>query len=344
MHKKQLIEKLRSYYCTSRPDLINPAVTLNWVNHEGWESEIYGFTLTTGQPGSHQSVKRVLRLMSGGSSDDARHEYQALSLLFKAGYPVPKVFAVGSATDGLGHPFIIMQCIEGESYAKQFPRQKEENPQALTTFIELFRQLHTLDWQPFVDNPEKLAPSDRLYYHFDRTIAKHASYLTKPPFSDFQPVIQWLKQHRDQVPCQQSAAVHQDFHPDNILQSHDGHFYVIDWTNFEISDYRFDLAWTLMLAFAYGGEDRRSMIFNAYEKKLGQAVPSISIFEVDAILRRIGSIMLSLAMGADSMGMRPDIIQTMKNQKEPVARLHQRLQDLTKLSVPAVESLLMNLN
>ncbi len=344
MQKKQLIEKLRSYYCTSRPDLINTAITIDWVNREGWESEIYGFTLTTGKSESRQSVKRVLRLMSGGSSEDALNEYQALSLLFRAGYPVPEVFAVGSAAEGLGHPFLIMECIEGESFSKQFPRQEKENPQALATFIELFRQLHTLDWQPYVDDPKKFSPPDCPYYHFDRTIARHASYLTKPPFSDFRPVIQWLEQHREQVPCQQSAAVHQDFHPDNILENHDGQFYVIDWTNFEISDYRFDLAWTLTLAYAYGGEARRSMILNAYEKKLGQAVPSISIFEVDAILRRIGSIMLSLTMGADSMGMRPDIIQTMKNQQEPVARLYARLQDLTKLQVPAVESLLTNLN
>jgi aminoglycoside phosphotransferase (APT) family kinase protein len=344
MQKKKLIEKLQTYYATSQPELIKPAITINWINREGWESEIYGYTLTTGQPGSRQSEKRVLRLMLGGGIDGARSEYEALSLLFKAGYPVPKVFAVGSAADGLGHPFLIMECIEGENFSKQFPRQPGENPQVLTTFIRLFRQLHTLDWQPFVDEPEKRSPPGRPYYHFDRTIARHASYLSKPPLSDFQPVIQWLEQRREQVPCPQGAAVHQDFHPDNILIDHDGHFYVIDWTNFEISDYRFDLAWTLTLAYAYGGEARRSMILAAYEQQLGTSVPAISIFEVDAILRRIGSIMLSLAMGADSMGMRPDIIQTMKMQREPIARLYRRLQDLTDLQVPAVESLLTKLN
>jgi Ser/Thr protein kinase RdoA (MazF antagonist) len=168
----------------------------------------------------------------------------------------------------------------------------------------------------------------------------HASYLSKPPLSDFQIVIRWLESRRDLVPCERNAPVHQDFHPDNILEDQDGKLYVIDWTNFEISDYRFDLAWTLTLAYAHGGAWRRKIILDEYENQMGQSVPHIEVFEVDAILRRIGSIMLSLTNGADSMGMRPETASLMRQQREPVHRLYERLQQLTSLRVQAVEDLL----
>ncbi len=343
MQEDQLIQNLTRYYQTHRPDLALPEITLNWVNNTGWESEIYGYTLTFGPPDQRLSVPRVLRLMTGGGLDGARGEYRALSLLHRAGYPVPKVYAVGGAMDGLERPFIIMERIEGGSFATRFPRQPEDDRGPLVAFIALFRQLHTLNWRPFIENPEKYAPPNDPHFHFDRTVAMHASYLSRPPLADFQPVIHWLENRRGQVPCERSAAVHQDFHPDNILEDQAGKLYVIDWTNFEISDYRFDLAWTLTLAYAYGGAWRRKSLLDAYEQQLGENVPHIEIFEVDAILRRIGSIMLSLSNGADSMGMRPETAGVMQQQREPVRKLYQRLQQLTGLRVQAVDDLLEGL-
>ncbi len=340
MQENQLIQHLARYYRTHRPDMIQPEVTLNWVNRTGWESEIYAYTLTFGPEAQRLSVQRVLRLMTGGGLDGACGEYQALSLLHTAGYPVPEVYAVGKATDGLGRPFIIMQRIEGGSFAARFPRNPEEDRAALTTFIALFRRLHTLNWRPAVEDPGRFAPPNQPYHHFDRSLAKYASYLSQPPLSDFLPVVRWLEKQRRRAPCEASVPVHQDFHPDNILEDENGKLYVIDWTNFEISDYRFDLAWTLTLAYAYGGSQKRTPLLAEYERQMRDRVPELAVFEVHAILRRLGSILLSLSQGADSLGMRPEAVEAMQRERQPVARLHQRLQSLCGIAVPAVKRFL----
>jgi aminoglycoside phosphotransferase (APT) family kinase protein len=63
----------------------------------------------------------------------------------------------------------------------------------------------------------------------------------------FLPIVAWLEERREAVPCLQPSLVHGDFHPNNILLREDGSAVVIDWAGLQASDARFDLAWTLLL-------------------------------------------------------------------------------------------------
>lgn len=343
INREDFTNKLTEYYLKQQPHYSAPIIHLDWVNTQGWESEIYAYTLTFGAPGQRRNESRVLRLLTGAGLEGARNEYQVLSLLHQTGYPVPEVYALGEPSDGLGKPFIIMQRIEGGDFAGRFPHSPEDDLTPLRDFIALFRQLHTLDWRPHLPNSDQLSPPDQPYFHYDRILAMIAHYLTNAGFTMFTPLQDWLIGQRERVPCERSSVLHQDFHPGNILADAEGNLFVVDWSSAEISDYRFDLAWTLTLALAYRGEERWGMIRDEYERQLGMPVPELKIFEVVAILRRLGTVMISLQAGAESLGMRPEAVESMRKDQEPLTRLYQRMCDITGFSIPKVESWLAEL-
>lgn len=343
MPENEIIHSLARYYRLHRPDLTNPQVSLVWVNTIGWESEIYAFTLTSGKADLRCSERRVLRLLTGGRTEDAEREYHILTLLNKSGYPVPQVYDLGYEEHGLGYPFIIMQLIEGSSFADRFNQALPNDPVPLQQFISLFRQLHSLDWRPYVDNPDAFEKQGDPFYHFERVLAEYASYLSRFKVSAFEPLMGWLYAQRDRAACPHGSIVHLDFHHNNILEDPDGRLYVIDWTSAEISDYRLDLGWTLTLALAYSGSAWREMILEAYERQMGQSVPALDVFEVAAILRRIGTVMISLQAGAEALGMRPEAVEVMWQEVEPLKRLHARLCRLTGLDLPGIGALIAGL-
>jgi Ser/Thr protein kinase RdoA (MazF antagonist) len=200
-----------------------------------------------------------------------------------------------------------------------------------------------LDWRPYVDEPEKLAPPDDPYFHFDREMRLYHQYLIQSGFTMFEPLMAWISERRERAFCAESSVIHRDFHPDNILEDQDGVLYVVDWTSAEISDYRFDLAWTLTLTLAYSGEVRKQMVLNEYERQLGHPVPELALFEVISILRRIGTVMISLGAGAEILGMRPETVEAMRKDEIPLMRLFQRLQYLTGLGLPKIQRFIADL-
>jgi aminoglycoside phosphotransferase (APT) family kinase protein len=268
MQKDDFIKKLENYYTNS--GLLDPQIYLDRVIDTGWESEIYIYTLTYGSKSDRLVVSRALRLLTGANFTDAEGEYKTLVLLHKAGYPVPKVYALGRPDEAFGRPFIIMQSIQGGNYADRFPKTAKDDQRSLYDFIVLFRSLHTLDWRLFVENPDEIDPPDQPYYHFDRQLSIFSDYFSRADFTDLDPAMVWLAEQRERAACERASVVHYDFHPDNILEDGDGKLYVVDWTSAEISDYRFDLAWTLTLALAYGGNGRWKMILEEYERQMGE--------------------------------------------------------------------------
>lgn len=275
--------------------------------------------------------------------EEAQSEYRTLSLLHQAGYPVPEVYALGSPEDGFKHPFILMQRVEGGDFTSRFPKSNEDDMKSLRDFVGLFRSLHTLDWRLYVENPEVLAPPEQPFFHFDRKINLYAQTLNRSGITAMDPVMAWLSDRRDHTACDRSSVVHQDFHPNNILEDHQGNLFVVDWTSAEISDYRFDLAWTLALTLAYGGQKRRAMVLKEYERHMGAEVPALEIFEVVAFLRRIGSAMISMQVGAEKMGMRPEAADVMRRDRTAFQRLYQSLASITGLELPEIEEWVNNL-
>jgi len=250
---------------------------------------------------------------------------------------------MGRPEDGFGAPFILMQCIEGGHFADRFPKSPREDLGPLQAFAALFRCLHTFDWRPYSTDADQIDLPGNPYFHFDQRLKLFSGYLASAGLTVFDPVLDWLKAQRARVPCHKSSVVHFDFHADNILEDADGQLYVVDWSSAGISDYRFDLGWSLALALAYGGAVRREMILDAYQRQVGRPVPELAVFEVAAFLQRIALVMISLAVGAEKLGMRPAASEAMRRDREPLTRLYQRMVLLTGLTVPEVAAWLDSL-
>lgn len=307
---------------------------------DGWESELYRFDLEHGLETRHR-VGLVLRLYPGdGAAGKAQHEFTGMQRLHWAGYPVPAVHHLALEDSPLGKPFMLMERIEGEPL---WPLLEHRSPAAqqalLTTFCELMVRLHRLDWRPFVADPPALE-SGGPYVCVDALLAEARSFLTHLELTGFMPVIDWLAEHRLKAACPRPAVVHRDFHPANVLVRADGSGVVIDWTGLAVSDARFDLAWTLVLAQAYAGPALRATLLAGYERANGAAIEHLDFFEVYACARRLADVVVSLTYGAARMGMRPEAVALMRQQWPAVRAVAGMLHARTGLRLEGVERLL----
>lgn len=309
------------------------AVSAPRLVNQGWESQIYFFTLSLpGEPPREQ----VLRLYASGDGEKARREFEVMQRLRQAGYPVPQVYHLEPDSAPLGKPFIIMEKVDGEVLWDMLyhPASPQQGEQMLRLFAQLYVRLHRLDPAPFSPSPAAHPVSGML--------DSWQPYLTLLPGDDFAPTWQWLRRREASVRGARPALLHFDFHANNILIRPDGSPSVIDWTGALVADPRYDLAWTLLLTEAYQGTDWRQRTLRAYEAEAGEAVLDLDFFDAAACLRRLFSILASVAQGAQAMGMRPGAEQDML-QAEPIRRVYQHLLACTALPVPVVETLLARL-
>ena len=88
---------------------------------------------------------------------------------------------------------------------------------------------------------------ENLYKFVDEWLRNAGEFVELFDMPAFNANLKWLEARRDSVPCVQPTIIHYDFHPANILIREDGSAVVIDWSQFDVSDRRFDLAWTMLL-------------------------------------------------------------------------------------------------
>lgn len=336
--------RLGTYYARAFPARQDVKVSELVSISAGWESEMYSFNVEYGPVGERRHEGLILRIYPG---DDAHgksaHEFHSMRQLHKAGYPVPQVLVLERENSPFGKPFVIMERIEGQVlWPLLFSSSEEKQQELLTLFCELFVQLHTLDWRPFVDDVASYE-MESPYVFVDRWLSTAHDSLARFPRSGFLPVVEWLEERRDGVPCPQPSLVHSDFHPFNILVRDDGSAVVIDWTGLHVSDSRFDLAWTLLLTSTHGSEEWRNRFLQEYERLAGAKVKQIEYFEVCACARRLFDVSVSLSEGAEKRGMRSEAVTMMKQQMGAIKRVYDFLLDKTGIRVEEVEKLFASL-
>jgi hypothetical protein len=114
---------------------------------------------------------------------------------------------------------------------------------------------------------------------------------------------------------------------------------VVDWTQVDVSDSRFDLAWTLLLVSTYEGRVWYERILHEYERLAGVKVEQLAFFEVFACLKRLYSVVASLTYGPETLGMRPETAAIMLQQLGASKRVYDLLLERTGIKVPEVEEL-----
>ena len=339
MSEQSIIQaKLQTYYAGKFPD----ATVSDFTNiSTGWESDVYAFRLCYTETEQDQDMSLILRIYSGDDAvEKSSREYAGMNKLHAMRYPVPQVFLHEEANSPFDNPFIIMEKIEGDNFWVVLNESSPvERQQLLTLFCEKFVQLHQLDWRPFTDNPNRYELDDS-FVTINDILGEYRGYLEHFQQPGFASCLDWVDKRKGSIPCYRPSVVHMDFHAGNVLYINVNdipELTIIDWTGITVSDYRLDLAWTILLMGNYGNPEYRNIILREYSRFAGQPIEHIELFDVLAYVRRLLSMVVLLGSGAEKVGMRPDAVAYMKQQKGHFQAIYSRLQAITGMTVPEVE-------
>ncbi|HXF61736.1 MAG TPA: phosphotransferase family protein [Caldilineaceae bacterium] len=313
--------QLRAYYGP------NAQVSELTVLSNGWESDVYGFRLQAGA----QEQRCVLRCYFGReAAQTARREAAALRVLAGAGYPVPEVYRVEPEGATVGRPFLVMSYAPGELLWRRM-LGPDAAPDYLGDFCALLARLHTLPISP--DEVDSALIPRRTAAEQIEFLMGYTERFAVPGFAQ---AAAWLRANVQQVRPVALTPVHWDFHPANVLVADERRYCVIDWTQFELTDPRYDLAWTLLLIGTQANWTAAAAVRQGYEA-LNGPVEDLVFFEAAASAKRLFAVLVSLMQGAETLGMRPGAEQIMAGQLGPIAHVYQHWLALTSVPLAAAE-------
>ena len=129
-----------------------------------------------------------------------------------------------------------------------------------------------------------------------------------------------------------------DYHGMNVMIDQNDRSYVIDWGASRIGDSRLDLGWTILLYNTFGGSMFRAPLIEAYEEKGGK-IGSLEFFEVMAATRRIIDL-INVTGGSGSVGLKPDVLESMRDSKDHFIKVHDFLEERTGIRLKELDKLL----
>jgi aminoglycoside phosphotransferase (APT) family kinase protein len=319
MNKQRLAEQLASYLESLYPERSSISVHgLDEINM-GWETELYTFEVDSTKDGEQINEHRVLRVFQGDSAGrKSAKEYHLMRKLGEVGYPVPRVYSHEASGETIGKPFIFMERILGTTLDAAY---RSETPgglqRGLNRLIRLLVWLHRLDVAPFKDVPE-------LPYHGDHIQDSLGWYgrTAREQLSWLRPVVDWLTERKPCIDAVPPSLVHMDYHGMNVMLREDGSEAVIDWGASSIGDYRMDLGWTMLLYTTLRGDMFRDPILAEYTEQSWRRLKDIEYFEVMATARRIIDFAMTMEGDVGSVGLKPEVVEMMKESRNHYQRVH----------------------
>ena len=329
----KLADQLSQYLLSRFPDAVVSDFIL--LTH-GFESEIYSFHLQVSLSVQNDCI---LRLFTGeGATEKLIREATGLSLLQKAGYPVPSLVLQEPDARILGKPFEIIERLEGQAlWSALAIAESHQTNQLLWRFGLLLSQLHKLNWHSFMPNPGTFEknPTSLL----EEVISPYRSLYAKYNLRGFPAVVDWLDLHKREISVR-PAVVHQDFHANNVFLCSNDQLCVLDWTQFAVSDFRIDLCWTLLIMGDLGNPAWRKQIFNAYASDVNCPVEQLDYFNVIVYMKLLASTVIAFTFGPEELGLRPDAITLTGEQLKVYEHLARRLRNITGCAIPELEYVL----
>jgi len=306
----------------------------------GWECDIYGSILTFADGNSRELILRVY--LGNDGVQKATHEGDRMRQLYETGYPVPEILLQETGTTVLGKPFLVMEKLNGQGlWAALSIAPPEQEAHLLDQFGQVVAKLHQLDWRPFTPHAPRYQANPTAA--LDDMLNGFRQQYTEFGVEGFLKVLDWMDAEKA-VFAVQPAVVHLDFHANNVFLRDDGRLSVIDWSQLTVADYRADLSWTLMIMGDNGKPGWREKILTAYTRAAGRPVENLPYFEALSYTKLLGSTVISLRVGPEKLGMRPESIETMKQQGASTRLVYQRLQTITGIDVPEVEAVLREID
>ena len=293
----------------------------------GWESNIYRMAVTH-DTGAEDLVLRVYP--GSGGATTAGREFAGMHHLHAAGYPVPRVIAAEPDAAVIGHPFLLMDWVPGAA-DRSWPEALHGS--ALTGFVRLLSHLHRVETAS-LDTETAIATRS-----VEETLRSWASIVAAHPRKGFEEALSWLTQRATSLTPMPRSVLHWDFHVGNVLVASGGTTHVVDWTQVEVGDRRFDVAWTaLLIAMAVGDAAARSFC-SEYEQQTGP-LHEMEFFHAAAAFKRLFTVAISLAAGPESLGMRPEAAERMRSNLRHLEVPYRTVQSIAGLRIPAVDQLL----
>nr|WP_245347218.1 aminoglycoside phosphotransferase family protein [Cohnella lubricantis] len=235
----------------------------------------------------------VLKVWNKGSRPNIEHQYRLLKALRAAGINVSK--PLGWGTDENGNQALLT------SFDGATPQRLDGK--SLERIARLQAAVHRIS----AEDLEGIGlPRFGIINHF---------FVGLKEQPDLLPIVTELA---EEAPIREDQLIHGDFHFQNLLER-DGTFTVIDWTNCQLGDLRYDIAWSLTLMKIYTSDRLAAKYREAYLAEISIPPEELERFEALAILRWI---LFNRRGGV------PRLPQTMKRVKALIAnstRLRDRL-------------------
>ncbi len=275
--------------------------------HTGWEGGVFSLQLGYEEDNSDHTEHIVLKYYHGKVGQQKGYtEWHALCQLSHCRYPVPGVLSTSFEHFPLEQTCVLMEGIQGQCMGQVFfLSQRQEQLALIQQFCQLHVNLHTIDWRMFVPDPNNYSAADFLTLQ----LAEERAFVEQSLPHIFAPAFDWLHERCSKISELCFALMHGDFHLDNILFRPDGSAVVIDWTGFDVSDYRFDLARTLLISYLNLPDGWMEVIRESYEQACGRTIEHLEYFEVIACIDRLANMLITLKHGETAIGMSPEIMK-----------------------------------
>ncbi|MEK5476120.1 aminoglycoside phosphotransferase family protein [Paenibacillus sp. FSL R5-0407] len=220
----------------------------------GLEADVYKISTTT--------ADLVLKVWNRDSKPDIAKQYELLQGLFNQGIPLSEPLGWGIDAD---NNQVLLTGYGGTPVAKL-------NKLKLETLADILTGIHSVPIES-LPSPEAL-PKYHFVSYFFPSIDGHADIkeILLPLVEDSQ-----VGQYR---------LIHGDYNLGNILEMN-GRFTIIDWTNIQLGDPRYDAAWSIFLMRIYASERNGSLYRSFLLAKNTYLGGDMERFEAIACLRWI---------------------------------------------------------
>ena len=243
---KQRLEVYLKARFPQRQDL--SVVELEWMSG-GFSYLTYFFAATWNEAEGSVSESLVIRMqpeLGCIPPYDIRPQYEVMKRLHSTSVHVPKVHWLETDSQVLGHPFFVMEKIDGgELLLDSYWNEPQYQAQLVNDYVSVLAKLHGLDWKAlglsFLDTP------DNNRHYAEKEIAKW-EWVTENNQYSHQPVMSelfsWLR--RNIPPAERTTFCHGDFHVRNLIARGGQVVATLDWEMAGIGDPISDLGWACL--------------------------------------------------------------------------------------------------
>ncbi|MDH5644483.1 MAG: phosphotransferase [Candidatus Heimdallarchaeota archaeon] len=341
MIPNEIQTKLESYYTLKFPeyDLIQVKNIQKLLG--GWESILFKYTLIYSLNNSEFQIDQVIRLYpTSDGGERAKYEYDVLGNLNYSVVPIPEIYIYELDSKYLGYPFITMEYIHGQPFSKIFIEANEQDRSRLILkFTKILVDLHITDWSTLVKDPNNVIYKNP-YYFLVNELNTYRALIEQHDKLEFYPILEWLWKNLDTIKDHRLCISHLDFHFGNIIVSDNEELTVIDWQGSRMTDFRFDLAWTLLIHETYFNKYIRDQIFNTYKSISPIEINNIKYFEVLSILKKLLDLSLTFSFGSELSRIFPSSVEEVKRNMQPIRESLALLYGHTRIKIPEIQKLL----